>query len=124
MPRKRSLPVLLVLLVLLGADALWSLHSSLAATIPEPIVVHHQRIGAEEVYSGSLLLPACAELRSGIGEEGSPAQVRIDLSVERATGPCDSDPKTFSLSYAGEPGAFGGVTIAGTPAAYQLVEDR
>jgi hypothetical protein len=124
MPRKRSLPVLLVLLVLVGVDALWMLKNRTPLAVPEPVVVHHQRVGLTDRYSGSLLLPECAELQSGIGSGGDPAEVRIDLKVEQASGSCAQGSQPFELTYAGDARPFGGVTVGGIAAAYKIVEDQ
>jgi hypothetical protein len=124
MPRKRSLPVLIVLLLLIGIDALWTLRSTPALAVPEPVIVHHQRIGSEDRYSGELLLPACAQLQSGIGSGDDPMGVQIDLEVTQNSGPCTAGTQTFLLTYAGDARPFGGVTIGGSAAAYQVVEDQ
>ncbi len=126
MPRKRSLPVLIALFVLLGVNALWVLSGSRALALEEPVVVYHSKAAEADVYRGEVLLPECARLSGGIRAEGSPAVVTLDLSVESSGGPCGRISKqSFVLSYASVASPdFVGVSIEGEPAIFELVEEN
>jgi hypothetical protein len=126
MSRTRALPVLLVLVVLVGVDALWVMTRESGTRVEEPVVIRHSTLEGIEYYRGNVRMAGCGELRTGIAA-GSSSEVSLELTLEESPGPCAQDSMhSFALMYdsAGDPTTFAGVRIGGVSASYRLIEEE
>ena len=122
MSRTRGLPVLVALIVLIGADALWVMRSE-PSPVSAPIVIRHSRSEGIDYYRGEVLLSYCGQLRGGIAA-GSSSEVNLDLSLD-SSGPCSEAPQSFALMYdpAGSTSTLVSVRVEGEPAPFEVLEE-
>ena len=147
MKRKRSLPALLALFVVVFA--LWTLSygtktsstpaaaasgefSQAPYTPSQPVEIHHKVVQKVHTYQGALSITTpCGTLGAGVSSTGSGTpHVSLALRVMQERG-CTQQPglvsEPFAVSLVQEGSAapvFDGLTINGASVAYTLIDDQ
>jgi len=102
-----------------------SVTSPQVASANTPVIVHHTHDGINDIFTGSLSLPSCTSLSTGVQSVGlAPREVTIELSTANCTSTSLSDqPFEVEVASADSQTLFEGVTLNGMPLVSELEEN-